>query len=108
MANFIIGQKYYYISDTYAGFKRRLRSGYLIRTTAKFCVLDISKTQPKRKENEKPKRKSKNSVFKTEKECLAVLIRRIETEVIGQYDLGILELSEEYQELIEEYPERFV
>ena len=107
--NFKMGQKYFYISDHKGGFENRISHGILIRTTDKFCVLDITKTK-KRKQPNNPltKRKTKKHVFATDKECRAVLMRRIESKIIAEFGVNIIELSEEYQELMAEYPERFI
>jgi hypothetical protein len=105
LPKFEIGQTYYFVSDITSGFKNRVCSGVLTRTTSNFCILDTTSSTDKKKSE---KRKLMKLVYETEKECLAILIRRIDREIHKFYNSGILELAHEYQDLMEKFPERFI
>ncbi len=103
MINFEIGKTYYYIADnSYAnsGFRKRICSGVLIRTTTNFCVFAINRP--------KPRRKLITSVCETPEECLVVFLKRIENRIKENFNVDILELAEKYKEVVAKYPEKFI
>ena len=73
--------------------------GILVGVTPEFCKIDIGN---------KVVRKKKNAVYFSEDECKLALLRNVQYTLSQEYAYPLQRLIEDYLEMEEKYPEKFI